>query len=155
MRAFAVLVLSLTLGGCARLTGGGSGREVMQSLPLTVDSTLRVATTQLTHHGFTVTQLGENAVITSPRPVPEWLAERDGTFKGRQWVVQVSAESHFLARGSRFEVAGFLLPEGTTRPAPGTAPLVQNAIPITDQHRLFQELRTIAGWIGDAGQRKR
>lgn len=149
-----VLLLALPLGGCARVLGGGGRRDVVQSLPVAVDSTLRIATTQLRHHGYAVTPLGENAVITSPRPVPDWLTESDGRFKGRQWVVQVSAKSHFLARGTRFEVAGFLLPEGATQPATGTTPLVQNAIPVTDEHRLFQEVRAIAGWIGDAARRR-
>lgn len=148
-----VLLLSLPLGGCARVFGGSRG-DVAQSLPVPADSALRIATTQLRHHGYTVTPLGENAVITSPRPVPVWLTEKDARFKDRQWVVQVSAQPHYLARGTRFEVSGFLLPEGGPRPAAGAPPTVQNAIPVTDDHQLFQELRAIAGWIGDAGRRR-
>ena len=146
-------VLAISLGGCSRLFGG-STTDATQSVPTTVDSTLRIAATQLQHHGYAITPVGERTLMTTPRPVPSWLGEQDGTMKGRHWFVQVSAEPHYLARGTRLEVVGYLLPESATRPTSSRTPSVQNAIPITSEHRLYQEVRTIASWIGDAARRR-
>jgi hypothetical protein len=147
------LLLSVSLGACSRLFGG-STTDAVQSVPITADSTLRIAATQLQHHGYSVTPVGARTLMTVPRPVPAWLGEQDGSMKARQWFVQVSVEPHYLARGTRLEVVGYLVPESATRPASGTTPNVQNAIPVTSEHRLYQEVRTIASWIGDAARRK-
>lgn len=149
------LLLSLPLGGCARLFGGGGSREAVQSVPVSVDSALRIAATQLQHHGYTVQPLGQNSLMTTPRPIPDWLTGRDEKMKGRTWFVQVNAESHFLARGSRLEVIGFLVPESASRMNTSNVASVQNAIQVTDENPLYQEVRTIATWIGDAARRGR
>ena len=147
------LALTLSVGGCARMLGGGRG-DAVQSVPIAVDSTLRVAATQLQHHGYVVTPVGERSIVTAPRAVPDWLGEQDGQMKGRQWFVQVNVEPHYMQRGTRLEVVAFLLPNDVPRTGTTSTPQVQNAIPVTDQHRLYQEVRAIAGWIGDAARRK-
>jgi hypothetical protein len=147
------LLLAASASGCARLLGG-SERDVVQSVPVSVDSTLRIAATQLRHHGYTVTPVGDNSLVTTPRAVPDWLGDKEGKMKGRQWFVQVNAEPHFLARGTRIEVVGYLMPEDAPRAGTSTTPSVQNAITVTSQHQLYQEVRAIATWIGDAARRK-
>lgn len=149
------LLLALPLGGCARMFGGGPGGDAVQSVPVTVDSTLRIAATQLQHHGYTVQPLGATSLMTVPRPIPEWLAGKDAKMKGRTWFVQVNASAHYLARGSRVEVIGFLVPESASRMNTSNVATVQNAVQVTDENPLFQEVRTIATWIGDAARRKR
>ena len=150
------LLLALPLGGCARLFGGGGGNgEAVQSVPVNVDSTLRIAATQLQHHGYTVQPLGQNSLMTTPRPIPDWLAGKDEKMKGRTWFVQVNAQSHYLARGSRLEVIGFLVPESASRMNTSNVATVQNAIQVTDDNPLYQEVRTIATWISDAARRGR
>lgn len=148
------LLLALPLGGCARVFGGGSG-DAVQSVPVTVDSTLRIAATQLQHHGYTVQPLGQNSLMTVPRPIPDWLVGKDQKMKGRTWFVQVNASAHYLARGSRVEVIGFLVPESASRMNTSNVATVQNAVQVTDENPLFQEVRTIASWIGDAARRAR
>lgn len=156
MRPLAVaLLFALPLGGCAGMFGRGSDTDAVQSVPVGVDSTLRIAATQLQHHGYTVQPVGQNSVVTTPRAVPEWLVGKDAKMQGRQWFVQVTAESHFLARGTELRVVGFMVPPTATRPNPGTTPQAQNAIQVTDENPLYQEVRTIAGWIGDEARRKK
>ena len=157
MRPFvAALLLSLPLGGCAGMFGSGGGTgETVQNVPVSVDSTLRIAATQLQHHGYSVQPVGQSSLVTIPRPVPDWLGGKDPKMKGRQWFVQVSAESHFLARGTEMQVVGFLVPEGSTVPNTGTTATAQNAIQVTDKHPLYEEVRAIATWIGDEARRKK
>ena len=147
------LLLTVSASGCARLLGGNA-REAEQNVPVSRDSVLRIAETQLRHHGFTVTPVGDNSLVTSPRPVPEWLGSKDGQMKNRQWFVRIDVEPLFLQRGSRFSVTGYLIPEGAARTGTDTTPVVQNAITVTSEHQLYQEVRAIAGWIGDASRRK-
>ena len=155
MRALVVaLVLATTLSGCARVFGRSDGSDAVQSVPVSVDSILRVAATQLRHHGYEVTPAGDNGLVTAPRAVPEWLGGKDAAMKDRQWFVQINAEPHFLARGTRLEVMGYLVPESASKMITGTTPSVQNAVPVTSRHALYQEVRSIAGWIGDAARRK-
>ena len=149
------LLLSLPLGGCARVFGGSGGSDAVQSVPVTVDSTLRIAATQLQHHGYTVQPLGQTSLMTTPRPIPDWLVGKDAKMKGRTWFVQVNAQAHYLARGSRLEVIGFLVPESASRMNTGNVATVQNAVQVTEENPLFQEVRTIAGWIADAARRNR
>ena len=78
------LLLSLPLGGCARAFGGGRSEDAVQNVPTSVDSTLRIAATQLQHHGYTVQPLGERSVVTAPRPIPEWLGGKDAKMRSSQ-----------------------------------------------------------------------
>jgi len=47
-------------------------------------------------------------------------------------------------------VTAFLIPPTA---AGTTAPQVQNAIPVTSDHQLWQEVRSIARWIQDGARR--
>jgi len=53
--------------------------------------------------------------------------------------------------GTEIKVRGFRLPEGRPK-TPGSQPTM---VPVTDaDERLFNEIETIASWIGDAARRK-
>lgn len=151
-----LLVLSsaafLLLGACSRFMGGGSGSTTYTVAP-SVDSTLRVAATQLRHHGYTVTPVGSNSLVTAPRAVPDYLAGKDASLRGRRWFVQVTAERNAFIRGTRLDVVGYLIPQGA--PTTGTTPSVQRAERVDSKQPLHQEVRSIAGWIADAANRKR
>lgn len=153
-RLVVALVLATTLSGCARVFGRSDGTDAVQSVPVNRDSTLRIAATQLRHHGYTVQPAGEDGLLTAPRPVPAWLAGKDTSMRARQWFVQVRAEPHFMARGTRLEVMGYLIPPSAAKPVYGTTPRVQDAILVTSKNALYQEVRSIAGWIGDEARRK-
>lgn len=148
----AALLLAIPLG-CAHVLGGGAPTDAIQNVSTSVDSTLRIAATQLKHHGYSVQPVGDRSLVTMPRPIPEWLGGKDAKMKGRQWFVQVNSESHFLARGSRLEVIGYLVPESSTLANNTSAPTAQNAVLVKPTDALYQEVRTIATWIGDAARR--
>lgn len=147
MRSLFVVCAFALFTGCARLSGGGNDRAVEVSVTTGLDSTLRVAATQLQHHGYVVTPAGENRLVTSPRAVPDYLVGQDAELRNRQWFVQVEVDRSAFIRGTRLSVTGFLIPPAA---AAGTnTAQVQNAIQVTSDHRLFQEVRSIARWIQD------
>jgi hypothetical protein len=148
------LLVSLPLGGCARAFGGGSNGDAVQNVRLSADSTLRIASTQLTHHGYTVQPVGQRSLVTTPRAIPDWLGGKDPKMKGRLWFVQVNVEPQFLARGTKLAVVGFLVPESSQAANRTNAATAQNAIVVTSDNPLHQEVRTIASWIADATRRK-
>jgi hypothetical protein len=150
MRSIFVVCAIALLSGCARLPGGGSDRAVEVTVNTGIDSTLRVAATQLQHHGYIVTPAGENRLVTAPRAVPDYLVGKDAELRNRQWFVQVSADRSAFVRGTRLSVTAFLIPPTA---AGTTAPQVQNAIPVTSDHQLWQEVRSIARWIQDGARR--
>ncbi len=59
---------TLLVAGCA--TFGWSGRDTLSTtVGIPADTALRVASTQLRHHGYTVSDVSETEVITVPRQV--------------------------------------------------------------------------------------
>jgi hypothetical protein len=165
MRRLGVLCAFL-LAACAGMGGGGGVSEnVTLNVPGAPDSVLRLAVTQLQHHGYTVTQAGDGMIITLPKPVPNYLIETSNPApaKGRgqqsaaqasqQWVLRVQTEKIFLASGTRLRVAGFIVPQAV-RLTSGNA-VQQTAIPITSENRrLFREVEVVAQWISDAATRR-
>lgn len=150
MRSIFVVCAIALLSGCARLPGGGNDRAVEVTVSTGIDSTLRVAATQLQHHGYIVSPAGENRLVTAPRPVPDYLVGKDAELRNRQWFVQVAADRSAFVRGTRLSVTAYLVPPSA---AGATAPQVQNAIPVTSDHQLWQEVRSIARWIQDGARR--
>ena len=166
MRRLGVLCATL-LAACAGM-GGGGGESVSVNVPGTPDSVLRIAATQLQHHGYTVTQAGDGMLVTLPRAVPNYLIETSNPAPGKgraqqqaaqaaqapqQWVLRVQTERIFLASGTRLRVAGFIVPP-TVRLTSGNA-VQQTAIPITSENaRLFREVQVVAQWIADAAARR-
>ena len=153
----AVAVLATT-GACARFSGAPNGDSITTTVGTNRQTTMERARTDLMHHGFTVTRVGDQMLVTAPRPVPEYLREvstaRPGP--GQQWFLVVESSDVRFFRGTHLRVSGYLMPPGA-----GTAAAVrngkrldQNAIPITQQNpRLFREVQAAAGWIESEAQR--
>ena len=156
----AAVALLATTGACARFTGGPNGDSVSTTVGTNRQTTLETARTQLVHHGFTVTQIGDAMLVTSPRPVPEYLREVS-TAKpaaGQQWFLVVESSDVRFFRGTHLRVSGYLMPPGagTATAVKNGKRLAQNAIPITQQNpRLFREVEAAAGWIESEAQRSR
>jgi hypothetical protein len=149
MRATTVLC-AIVLVGCASL-GGGTGREtVSQTVDVPVDTAVRIARTQLQLHNYRVGVSGGNTLITEPRAVPGEVRDAATRREAEYWVVRVDVGRKTLG-GTEIKVTGFRLPEGRPK-TPGAQPTM---VPVTDaDQRLFNELETIANWIGDAARRK-
>ena len=154
MRSLVIGCSILLLGGCSRLFGGGSSQDVAGTVDISVDSTLRVATTQLIHHGYTVQPAGQNSIVTTPRPVPAYLVQKADSLRNRQWILQVNANRQAFLRGTRLTVTGYVLPPGAPTTGTGKA-TVERAIPVTNRSPLFPEVRAVTGWITDEANRKK
>jgi hypothetical protein len=146
-------VLAFALGGCAQgLTIGPSQADVTVQVPGTPETAMRVATAQLTSHGFMVggTSGGTNgnSVVTTPKLVESDMMPADVT--GPQlWVLQVSAAPSNGIGGTTVRVAGYRVP-ATPNTAAG-ASAGQAGVPITAADRkLFDQVRNAAKWIRDA-----
>ena len=155
MRTFAALALVLS-AACSSALWRADGSRVTSTVALPVDSVLRVAATQLEHHGFEVHNLGGGVLITMPRPVPSHAGT--GAADAREaenWIVRVSAEPLSFVRGSRMQVSAYTLPPGATLAT--DEQLQQDAVQVTTVRnaRLFREVEAVAGWINDAAQRRR
>lgn len=156
----AVVALLATVAGCARMRGGPSGDSVTMTLGVNRQSAMDVARTQLQHHGFTVTGVGDDMLVTAPKPVPEYLREVS-TAKpaaGQTWFLVVESSDVRFFRGTHVRVSGYLMPPGagTVAAVKNGKRLEQNAIPITQQNaRLFREVEAAASWIESETTRKK
>lgn len=152
-RAF-VLAAALAVGSaCAGGNRGPAESDYQANVRLSADSTLRIARTQLQLHGFTVTAAGENALVTTPRPIRADLQGGSAALRSRQWMLRVETSRRALVGGSRLRVIGYLLPP-QANDARSTGPTSQPATVITsDQTALFGEVRAVGGWIQDAAGR--
>lgn len=155
MRTFAALALVLS-AACSSALWRADGSRVTSTVALPVDSVLRVAATQLEHHGFEVHHLGGGVLITMPRPIPNPAATSGSSSReGENWIVRVSAEPLSFVQGSRLQVTAYTLPPGAMLATDER--LQQDAVQVTTirNARLFRELEAVAGWINDAAQRRR
>ena len=82
-RALAVAASLLAAAACAGGNRGPGDTDYESNVRLSADSTLRVARTQLELHGFTVTAAGENALVTTPRPIRADLQGGSGSLAVR------------------------------------------------------------------------
>ena len=155
LRALGALVLAVAAATATTACTGRSGpaeSNFETSVRLDADTALRVARTQLQLHGFEVTAAGENAIVTTPRPVPAHF-QGGGVPAGRHWMLRVESQRRALAGGSRVRVIGYLLPAPSSDPR-ASGPTAQPATLITsDNGPLFGELRTVGRWIEDAAGR--
>lgn len=156
MRRIPLVLAILALAGCA--TFGGRGSEIQESAQATArihpDTLLRIAVTQLEHHGYTVQKLGEGSVMTIPRTVPNYLRDASaGAAPSEQWVLRVTVDKVPFMGNSRVAVAGFVLPSGGAASG-GNAPSLERATVVTSENeRMFAEVETVARWISDAAKR--
>ena len=155
MRPMITAAAILALGACSRGFGGGGGtpEQVVTNVNTSVDSTLRVATTQLMHHGYKVSPAGENSIVTAPRAIPAYLVQKADSLRNRQWILQVNVSRTAFLRGTRLAVMGYVVPPSTNTVGSGPA-TAQRAIPVTNKSPLFQEVRAVSGWIADETRRK-
>lgn len=160
MRRIAVVFTALTIAGCA--TFGGRGSEIQDAAWATArinpDTLLRIATTQLEHHGYTVQKLGERSLMTVPRTVPNYLRNAGAaTAPAEQWVVRVNVDQVPFMGNARVAVSAFVLPKaGTTTASVGNPAALERATPVTSENeRMFSEVETVARWISDAAKRYR
>jgi hypothetical protein len=156
----AAVALLATAAGCARMRGGPSGDSVTMTVGVNRQSAIDVARTQLQHHGFTVTAVGDEMLVTTPKPVPEYLREVSTAKPAptQSWFLVVDASDVRFFRGTHVRVTGYLMPPGagTVAAVKNGKRLEQNAIPITQQNaRLFREVEAAANWIQSEATRKK
>lgn len=157
MRRIATVFASLAIAGCAAFSGGGGGvqESAWASARVNPDTLMRLAVTQLEHHGYTVQALGPRSVMTIPRPVPVHMQDAAAPQQApRQWVVRVNVDQVPFMGNSRVEVAGFLLPQtGGTSTQAGGATLNEATVVTSRNRRMFAEVETVSRWIADAAKR--
>jgi hypothetical protein len=123
---------------------------VSQTVDVPVDTAVRIARTQLTLHNYRVGASSGGTLVTEPRAVPSEVRDAANRREAEYWVVRVDIGRKTFG-GTEIKVRGFRLPEGRPKTAGSQPPMV----PVTDaDQRLFNELESIAGWIGDAARRK-
>lgn len=158
MRRIAIVFATLAIAGCA--TFGGRGSEIQDAAWTTArinpDTLMRIAVTQLEHHGYTVQRLGEGSVMTVPRTVPNYLRDASAPASpAQQWVIRVNIDKVPFMGNSRVAVSAFLLPSGgAASGGAGNAAVLERATPVTSENqRMFAEVETVARWISDAAKR--
>lgn len=151
--AIALASLLVLAGACSGAFWRSEDGQVTTTVSLPADSALRVAATQLQHHGFRVYQVGDRELITEPRAVPEH-ARQSG--EGEQWIIRVGVEPLSFVRGSRVRVTGFTVPQETTVRPVSDNQVRENAVLVTGDRnpRLYREVEAVAGWINDAAGRR-
>lgn len=147
-------VLSLAaVSACASIRGGSDGDDVTMNVSGNKASALEAARTQLVHHGYQVTSVGDQMLVTSPKPVPQYLREvSTARPQSQQWFLVVSTEQLRFFRGTRVRVAGYVLPQGagTAKAVTNAKRLQQEAIPVTSKNaKLFREVEMVASWIAN------
>lgn len=157
MRVLIVFALALTTA-CASSPWGADRSNVASSLGTPVDSVLRIATTHLQNHGFDVMDLGEGVIVTAPRPMPDYLRGGVESGQGRDathWVMRVSVARIPFMQGTRLNVAGYLLPGGSTLARDDA--VSQEAIPITSisHPTAYREIEEMSARITEAARRHR
>lgn len=149
---------TILVAGCA--TFGWSGRDTLSTtVGVPADTALRVASTQLRHHGYTVSEISASEVITVPRKVPQYLLplstnrEEAAELADRQLILAVRVQPAPYFAGSRIDVTGYLVPRATKG---ATNTVMEDAILITEEDNptLYREVRAAAGWISDALRRE-
>jgi hypothetical protein len=153
-RVVAVFALA-TVSACASIRGSQAEDETNVTLNVTGNKAkaLDAARTQLVHHGYKITTVGDQMVVTAPKPVPQYLREvSTAKPQSQQWFLVVTAEQMRFFRGSRIRVAGYMLPAGagTTKAVTNGKRLQQEAVPVTAKDpKLFREVEMVASWIAN------
>lgn len=155
----AVMAALTMTAACAALRGTANKESVSMTVSTPRQTTMEVVRTQLLHHGFEVTGVGDQMIVTAPKAVPEYLREvSTAQPKGQRWFVVVESSDARFFRGTKLRVAGYLMPPGAGEVSAvvnGTR-LTQNAIPITQQNaRMFREVEAVADWISSEAARKK
>ena len=110
-----VAACALALAGCASFRTAGQ-ENIRTMVRVDPDTALRIAATQLQHHGYSVSEIGNRTIITQPRTVPQYLREisaKPGD-PPQQWIVRVQTQKSGFLSGTRVTVAGYLVPRSQT-----------------------------------------
>jgi hypothetical protein len=152
------IALLAIVAGCARIRGTSNDDSVTATVGVPRAQALDIARTQLVHHGFTVTGAGSDVLVTSPKPLPDYLREVSTAKPSAQrWFLVVQGSDVRFFRGTHLRVAGYVLPPGAGQASAVTngKRLEQSAIPITEQNaRLFREVQAASSWIIGEANRK-
>jgi hypothetical protein len=131
----------------AATTSATAGRDVSQqrlsfATAAIPNSALDVATRQLESHGYQVgAKQGDVMIATTAREIPAELDTTGIKTPLKNWILRVVTMRDEAGRSTGVDVAGFLIPADSTRPA----------IPITSRHRpLYQEVQMAAALIQDS-----
>ena len=148
----AILAL-VAVSACATIRGSSNDDDVTMNVSGNRAKALDAARTQLVHHGYQVTAVGDQMVVTAPKAVPQYLREvSTARPQSQQWFLVVTAEQLRFFRGTRLRVAGYVLPPGagTTKAVSDGKRLQQQAIPVTSKNaKLFREIEMVASWIAN------
>lgn len=153
-KVVAVFALA-SVSACASIRGSQAEDEndVTMNVSGNKAKALEAARTQLIHHGYKVTTVGDQMVVTAPKPVPQYLREvSTARPQSQQWFLVVTAEQMRFFRGTRVRVAGYVLPAGagTTKAVANAKRLQQEAVPVTAKdQKLFREVEMVANWIAN------
>jgi hypothetical protein len=148
----------VAVSACATIHGGEGNDDVTMNVSGNKAQALEAARTQLLHHGYQVTTVGEQMIVTTPKTVPLYLREVSTVRpQSQQWFLVVTADQMRFFRGTRVRVAGYVLPPGagTTTAVTNGKRLQQEAIPITPSNKkLFREVQMVASWISNEAKIK-
>lgn len=155
MRAYTVAAAFAfaAVSGCASIRGSStsSSDDVSMNVSGNKASAIAAARTQLLHHGYQVTTVGDQMLVTAPKMVPQYLREvSTARPQSQQWFLVVTADQMRFFRGTKVRVAGYVLPPGagTTKAVTDGKRLQQEAIPVTSANKkLFREVEMVASWI--------
>jgi hypothetical protein len=146
-RIFTVVALG-TLVAC-HVYRGPEQDNLAFAAPVSVDSALRIAGTQLQLHGYTITRQSSTTIVTTPRVIPGELRNPPRDRPATKWILRVEVTTT-LANEARFRVSGYVVP--AARPASGQ--VTTSTVPVTAADKeLFAEVQSVAAWIRDAAQR--
>jgi hypothetical protein len=148
----------VAVSACATIHGGEGNNDVTMSVSGNKARALEAARTQLVHHGYQVTTVGDQMVVTAPKTVPQYLREvSTARPQSQQWFLVVTADQMRFFRGTRLRVAGYVLPPGagTTTAVTNGKRLQQEAIPVTSANKkMFREVEMVASWIANEAKIK-
>ena len=152
MRPLAALLV-LALPACA-VFGRGRSNFTDTTVPTSAATTIKIARTQLEHHGYTIASEAENLLVTNPKPLQQYPRDTSGAAaKGDRWFLRVEVQSASFTAGSRMTVQGFVVPK-VAKASSGGAQQV-DAILVTDRDGdLWNDVRAAARWIVDEANRQ-
>ncbi len=142
-------VVALSMLVACHVYRGPEQDNLAFAAPVSVDSALRIAGTQLQLHGYTITRQSANTIVTTPRVIPSELRNPPRDRPATKWILRVEVTTT-LANEARFRVSGYVVP--SARPASGQVTTSTVTVTAADK-QLFAEVQTVADWIRDAAQR--
>ena len=154
MRPQAALLLALSFTACSIFNRSGRNDFTDSTVASNASTTLRVARTQLEHHGYVVTVIDSSTLRTQPKSLQRYQRDTAGVAtKGDQWFMIVTVAPAGFTAGSRLRVEGFVIPRMPR--TSGTSVQRANASPVTaSDKQLYSDVRAAARWIADEANRK-